>query len=169
MGKVGMIVLLVFAGVSAAIISVWLVTRARAVPLTLDIDLPTAYRPGEAMPPDAYCDWHYYDYQYMSCHTRGSNGGWTSFIYDVRLRAISYTSRAVADDLTIGNLAIAWGTPIGADLSGWSKTIYWEHHSAYVWGSEFSPNSRVLYISYWLRAEARPTWRGFVSDREIGA
>jgi hypothetical protein len=68
-------------------------------------------------------------------------------------------------DLTIGDLILAWGEPTGQTRYGYSADVYWGTRSAFVSSTPgFSPFSTVYFVTYRAELEQAGPWRGFVSE-----
>jgi hypothetical protein len=66
-----------------------------------------------------------------------------------------------AEENTIGDLILAWGTPIGFDQYDTSIIVSWGIRSALLVTNSFQPNSRVRFIQYDTEPLKRSPWRGF--------
>ncbi len=141
---------------------------SRAIPSPLWNDLPGQYLPGRPLPANSYCDWYMYDSRSLFCTARSADGAQFFFSYDISSKVIRRTTVETTPQLTIGELMLQWGTPIATDQIGQSTYVYWKQRSAYVYGSDFSPRSRVAFVTYWLDLDTKPGWKGFTRPRWSG-
>jgi hypothetical protein len=127
-----------------------------------DIDPPHHLLPGSPRPANATCD-SLHD-GHFRCYV--IHGGKEVYLgYDMASEVIVNTV-ASASEYTIGDLMIAWGTPLGFTQNGREIEVNWGKRSAYLHTCEFQPTSRVGYIGYGLEAKPLQPWRGFTRRAE---
>jgi hypothetical protein len=71
-----------------------------------------------------------------------------------------------ANEYTIGDLIISWGTPTGFTQDGRAIEVSWGTRSVYLHTCSFQPTSHVGYIEYGLESKQLPPWRGFIRRGE---
>ncbi len=70
-----------------------------------------------------------------------------------------------AEENTIGDLIIAWGTPTGFDQYDTSIVVSWGTRSALLVTNSFQPYSQVRFIEYDTEPLKRSGWHGFVTRK----
>ncbi len=127
---------------------------------------PQAYLPGNPLPPlsDDACD-QLSPYS-RSClmHLQNHDIYWH---YEPGTRKIIRTTIA-ANETTIGDLIIAWGTPTGFDQYGASIVVSWGTRSALLVTHSFQPYSQIRFIDYDTEPLKRSPWYGFEGHRSDG-
>ncbi len=88
------------------------------------------------------------------------------FSYDLQEREITSTVVAV-QNVTIGQLILAWGIPTGYAKSVGAAEVYWGTRSVYLASLPFTPETQVGYIAYSLRPYVTACWHGF-TNRDNG-
>jgi hypothetical protein len=122
---------------------------------------PQAYLPGNPLPGflgDEGC-WLGLSYN-SSCliHLQNHDIYW---VYEAGTHRILRTT-ITAEENTIGDLILAWGTPTGFDQDGIWIVMSWDTRSAQLVTTSFNPYSRVRFISYDTELLRLSPWRGFV-------
>jgi hypothetical protein len=148
--------------VTMTILVLGVVTSARTqpIPQLLDLDLPQAYLPGNAMPEGVLC------YSYLPYVMDISNcwvnfrGHEVSLKFDDDMKTILRVTIQTWG-LTIGELVAAWGTPTGIVQTYYMTSVHWDTRTAYVYSDSFYPDSQVRRVDYDLESPRASLWHGF--------
>ncbi len=149
---------------AAGIIAVLAVVRTPLAPL--DVKLPSYYQPGQTLAPDLPCSYFYYP-SYSSfdggCIQNGIEGLEYTVQFTSPYRRIARASKWTFDmPITLGDLIARWGTPTGH----LNSLIVWDDRSASVIDfPDFSPDSKVYFISYGKVPHETDPWTGFVKKK----
>ncbi len=140
-------------------------TAARSNLADFDLDVPSYYRPGQVLQPGLPCsDYIYPEYSTAAgdcLQTKDGNLEYT-VEFTVPDLMIQLTSKWTLDTpLTLGDLINRWGSPRGRIGS----FVAWDHRYACVFDlPDFSPKSKVYFISYGTVPGMLQPWRGFASN-----
>lgn len=124
---------------------------------TAVVDPPQYLLPGSPRPVNAICD-SLHDGQFR-CHVN-RDGKEIYLAYDGASHTIVSTVVS-AREKTIGDLVLAWGTPIGFTRVGPSIAVHWATRSAHLVTCSFRPASHVGFIVYGPDSKSEAPWRGF--------
>lgn len=158
-------------------------TVARTGQAPAVVEPPQRYLPGTVLPVGAYCKVSAEGYCYppmdAHCNVPGDGRCFTYRSYNgeaigkkVYLTVEIATGAIIqalipATEYTVGDLMLAWGTPIGFSRSGRAITVYWNKRSAYLTTCSFRPESHVTWITYFSESVEASPWHGF--NQRIGA
>ena len=122
------------------------------------LDPPSRFLPGNPLPNEVSCNTHSNEYV-PRCYAQHLDDEFY-FVFDADTRTIIRTV-IPAREYTIGQLILAWGTPIGITQTNYTIDIDWRTRSALLYSSSFQPDSRVEFILYGLEQQPTSPWRGF--------
>jgi hypothetical protein len=127
-----------------------------------NIELNPKYLPGSPRPDDSFCDSHmtWGDVQY--CNEYPNTAAGVSFAFDRTRKVITHTSM-LSFGLNVGDLIALWGQPTSYRVGGWAVQVFWGNRSAYMVMQSFSPQSRVIFITYESIEEHCKPWAGFIT------
>lgn len=161
------ILLLVKIGVSTLVVStltmVGIIGVSRTQTLQAIKTPPPEYLPGNPLPNLA---------DHISCNSSDSNQLTNLsclvhlsdqdiyFYYEAQSEGIIRTI-IKANEYTIGELILAWGTPTGFDRYGTATVVSWGTRSANLDAESFQPTNPITFITYDLKPLKRSLWRGF--------
>jgi hypothetical protein len=149
---------LVFFPLTIAIFLLIILARTGAAPAGL-IDLPHHLLPGNPRAANATCTaLHDGSFRCLVIHDDKE----LHLVYDAVSRMITGTTMS-ADEETIGDVLLAWGTPTGYTQKGPFIEVNWGTRSAYLFTCSFQPSSRLSTIAYELEARQVSPWRGFTN------
>src|SRR5579871_6297528 len=136
-------------------------------PVQIVPTIPASLLPGQIPPPGLVCSFYEPDPAWRDCQ---SNSGIDLEIQDGRIQhsyVFTYTS-----GLRVGDVLAVWGTPQGADYSGWgSVELAWaakgrlDHWLYALTDGAFSPLSRVGFVAFGPLDNITGPWRGFCQAR----
>jgi hypothetical protein len=123
-------------------------------------------RPGNPLPRINSCNWDNIasgnEDGTISCHTSQKSGQSIWFSYNVRTQRIVHASIATKD-ITVGELMLVWGEPLGQLRQGNGQYIYWRDRYAYFITRSFDPTNRVAFVAYHSRPMKCRPWLGFIN------
>jgi hypothetical protein len=135
---------------------------ARTQLRALDLEAPAYFQHGRRMIEGLYSGWDC-DYwsRVASCTMEGQDGLRYYVSYDTKDHTITRVSKWISDwDVTIGELILAWGQPIGNDLA----VVSWGNRTAFALGDNgLSPTDKVYFVSYYLNPTKEAPWTGFIN------
>ena len=125
-----------------------------------DIDVPSYYRPGNALGDLSSCVSEHDSWTTsMRCTERGAGRIRYYIAYDGVHNRVVRASRWTGDEeLRLGDLVLAWGPPISVG----GGYVSWGKHNAFAlgrWG--LSPYDKVYIVSYTLEPLTQDRWQGF--------
>jgi hypothetical protein len=125
-------------------------------------DVPEYLMPGHPAPKQCDFQWRaYYPSSSFYCRNTVSN----TLMYaefSISKGTITRVSYSVANT-TLGDLVVLWGEPTGFRQYSWGDIVFWGQRSVWASSGPFSPNSKVLLVSYSMDASEAHPWRGFVN------
>ena len=137
-------------------------TFTRAAPVAAYEPVSPRFLPGNPLPRSSWCDRHYFDpYETtLTCHARQSTDSVVYFTYDTRERQITRTF-VNTPGKTVGELVLAWGTPIGYRSDTFGVYVHWQGRFAYSSDRAFKPESQAVFIAYNANTTRYTSWLGF--------
>ena len=138
--------------------TIWLLrVQAGNVP-----EVPEYLMPGHHAPQQCDFQWRAY-YPSSSFYCRNTVSETLMYAeYSISRDAITRVSYSVANT-TLGDLVLVWGAPTGFRHYSWGDVVFWGKRSVWASSGPFSPNSKVLLVSYSMDAPDVQPWRGFVN------
>lgn len=121
-----------------------------------EIGLPV--EPGEPLPPDAECSWHYASPEDAECML--DDGAYAD--YSKERRVITSVGEALDPPVPIGNFITAWGLPTSATYGPFLVSLFWGHREALAeHGEFFGPLSATYFVIDHLDTVGVSRWHGF--------
>jgi hypothetical protein len=152
----------VVASVLLAFLAGVIMTFTRVVPVAAYEPLSPRLLPGSPFPRSSWCERHYMDpYETtLSCHARQSPDTVVYFNFDTKEQRITRTYLNTPGK-TVGELVIAWGTPLGYRNDPFGTFVYWHGRFAYTSDRSFKPESQATFIAYSTNTKWHSHWPGF--------
>ncbi len=127
--------------------------------------IASEWLPGNPLPPNTCCCYkHLYEQSELTCRIERIRDSIVWLDYDQRLRVIS-RSNIYDMNITVGDLILAWGTPLGYLQVGNNHYLFWTGRFAEAIDPSFTPASKVHLVQYNSKADDSDytAWKGFTN------
>jgi hypothetical protein len=125
-------------------------------------DVPEYLMPGNPAPKQCDFQWRAY-YPSSSFYCRNTISDTLMYAeFSVSSDKITRVSYSVTDT-TLGDLVLLWGMPTGVQQYNWGDVVFWGKRSVWATSKPFSPNSKVILVSYSVDVPEAQPWRGFAN------